>query len=153
MPILPFCLHPHTWPLSSQLRSLLKLYTAVPTNSLFRKFVLSPTCARVGFVDGTSNLIYGLLDDLEWVLSSTCSNLIDFMLDPRQLETKWRGSELLYGEVGNLHDFFHICPQIMHFSYFSAMEVLVSNHPPLPVELSFYRFCQSGALHMPGYVF
>jgi hypothetical protein len=67
------------------------------------------------------------------------------MLDTRQLETMWRSSELLYGEVGNLHDFSHIRRQIMHFSYFSAMEVLVSNHPPLPVDLSFYRFCQSGA--------
>ncbi len=33
----------------------------------------------------------------------------------------------------------------MHFSYFSAMEVLVSNHPPLQVDLS-YRFCLSDAL-------
>lgn len=41
---------------------------------------------------------------------------------------------------------FDIRPQIMHFSYFSAMEVLVSNHPPLQVDLSFYRFCLSDAL-------
>ncbi len=40
---------------------------------------------------------------------------------------------------------FYIRPQIMHFSYFSAMEVLVSNHPPLQVDLS-YRFCLSDAL-------
>ena len=56
--------------------------------------------------DGTPNLICGPLVELEWVSSSTCSNLIDVMLVTKQLETKWRGSELLYGEMGNLHDFF-----------------------------------------------
>lgn len=53
----------------------------------------SPTCARVWFFDSISNLISGFLYDLGWVLSSTCSDLIGIMLDTRQLETKWWGSE------------------------------------------------------------
>jgi len=64
------------------------------------------------------------------------------------IRDNWRQSgeaqKLLHGEVGNLHDFY-THPQNMHFSCFSVMEVLVSNHPPLRVDLS-YRFCQSGPL-------
>ena len=48
---------------------------------------------------------------------------------------------------------YYIRNQIMHFSYFSAMEVLVSIHPPFRVDLSFYRFCQSDALRYAYYVF
>jgi hypothetical protein len=44
---------------------------------------------------------------------------------------------------------YYIRPQIMYFSYFSEMEVLVSNHTPLRVDLS-YRFCQ---LDAPRYAY
>ena len=53
------------------------------------------------------------------------------------MRDNWRQSgeaqKLLHGEVGNLHDFY-THPQNMHFSCFSVIEVLVSNHPPLRVE-------------------
>jgi hypothetical protein len=52
-----------------------------------------PIYARVWLFDSTLNLIYGFLDELEWVLSSTYSNLIGIMLDTTQLEIKWRDSE------------------------------------------------------------
>lgn len=41
---------------------------------------------------------------------------------------------------------FYTRRQIMHFSYFSDTLVLVSNQPPLPVDLSFYHFCQLDTL-------
>jgi hypothetical protein len=73
------------------------------------------------------------------VLEKTRGIVVD-LFDMRRWRQSGEAQKLLYGEMGNLHDLF-TRPQIMHFSYFSAMEVPVLSHPPLQVNFYFYYLC------------